>query len=150
MSRIQLFGIVSGLLLLVFVLELVRRRRLREEYAWLWLITALGQLTLSVFPKLQLWVANLLGSDRPISTFILFGFLYLVLICIQFSMRLSRLTDRNKHLAQQVAILDSELRELRTRAHLDPGFGFNGDSGSPTKVQPLEVQEQSQYTPTPM
>jgi hypothetical protein len=112
MSRTQIFVIFSGIALLIFVLELVRRRRLREEYSWLWLLTALGYLLVAVWPDLARWVGELLGSPRPVSTFTFLGFFFLFLIAIQFSVQISRLTERNKDLAQQIAILDCGLREL--------------------------------------
>ena len=111
-SRAQIFAIASGIGLLLFVLELVRRRRLREEYSWIWLLTAGGYFLVAVWPSLAAWVADLLGSTRPAAAFTFLGLLFLFLISIQFSVQISRLTERNKDLAQQIAILDCGLREL--------------------------------------
>ncbi|MBN1667396.1 MAG: DUF2304 domain-containing protein [Anaerolineales bacterium] len=116
MNRVQIFVIATSILLLVFVLELVRRRRLREEYSWLWLVTALGYATIAIFPRITRLTADIVGAENSSSVFILAGFLFLFLICIQFSVRLSRLSDRNKELAQMVAILDSEVRRLTEAA----------------------------------
>jgi hypothetical protein len=112
MTKIQLLVIASSLFLLLFVLELVRRRRLREEYSWLWLATAIGYATIAIFPSVTRIISVFLGVERSTSIFIFAGFLFLFLICIQFSVRLSRLSNQNKILAQQVAILDSEMRRL--------------------------------------
>jgi hypothetical protein len=112
MSRANIFVILSGVALLIIVLELVRRRRLREEYSWLWLLTAAGYLMVSVWPGLAGWAAQQVGSTRPTAAFTLLGLLFLFLISIQFSVEFSRLKEQNKDLAQQVAILDSEVRAL--------------------------------------
>jgi hypothetical protein len=112
MSRTQLVAVLSGVALLIVVLEMVRRRRLREEYSWLWLLTAVGYLLVAVWPDLGVWVAGAIGSDNPLSTFTFLGLLFLFLISIQFSVQISTLTEQNKNLAQQIAILDSEIRKL--------------------------------------
>lgn len=104
--------IVSAITLLLSVLELVRRRRLREEYSWLWLLTAVGYFLVAVWPDLSGWVARFIGSTNPVAVFAFLGLFFLVLISIQFSIQISQLTDQNKDLAQQIAILDSELRKL--------------------------------------
>lgn len=112
MSRTQILAIISAVVLLFIVLELVRRRRLREEYSWIWLLTAIGYLAIAIVPGLIEWVAGALGSVRPTSVFAFLGLFFLFLVSIQFSVQISRLTEQNKDLAQQVAILDSELRRL--------------------------------------
>ena len=120
MSRPQILVIISGIVLLIFVLELVRRRRLREEYSWIWLLTAIGYLAVAVVPGLIEWIARGIGSVRPTSVFAFLGLFFLFLVSIQFSVQISRLAEQNKDLAQQIAILDSELRRL-TQAHIDSG-----------------------------
>ena len=120
MSRTHLVAVLSGVALLIVVLEMVRRRRLREEYSWLWLLTAMGYLLVAVWPDLGIWVAGAIGSDNPQSTFAFLGLMFLFLISIQFSVQISTLTEQNKDLAQQIAILDSEVRKLA---------GTNGDDG---------------------
>lgn len=112
MSRTQILAIISAVGLLIIVLELVRRRRLREEYSWIWLLTAIGYLAVAIVPGLIEWAAGAIGSVRPTSVFSFLGLLFLFLVSIQFSVQISRLAEQNKDLAQQVAILDSELRRL--------------------------------------
>ena len=113
MSRTQVVAILSAVALLVVVLEMVRRRRLREEYSWVWLLTAIGYLLVAVWPGLAEWVAGFIGSENPVFVFAFLGLLILFLLSIQFSVQISRLAEQNKDLAQQIAILDSELRALQ-------------------------------------
>lgn len=112
MPRIQLVVIVSGLFLLGLVLEMVRRRKLREEYSWLWLLTATGYMAVALFPTLAKAVASFFGVLDPISAFTFLGLFFLFLISIQFSIHISRLASQNKDLTQQIAILDAELSTL--------------------------------------
>jgi hypothetical protein len=127
MRRTYIFGIFTGVLLLVFVLELVRRRRLREEYSWLWLLAASAYFLVAVWPSLGAWVARFVGSARPASVFTFLGLLFLFLICIQFSVHISRLSEQNKDLAQQLAILESELGELSGARGGTDRVGRGGD-----------------------
>ena len=101
-----------AIILLLFILDLVRRRRLREEYSWLWLLAGIFFLLTAAWPGFSRLVAKIIGSDRATEAFTFLGFLFLVLILIQYSVRLSKITTRLKDLAQQIAILDRELMHL--------------------------------------
>jgi hypothetical protein len=135
MSRTQILAIISGVVLLVMVLELVRRRRLREEYSWIWLLTAIGYLTIAAVPKLIERGAVLLGSVRPTSVFTFLGLFFLFLVSIQFSVQISRLAEQNKDLAQQIAILDSEIRRLSQSQ--DGGANTPPACGDPSAPVPV-------------
>jgi hypothetical protein len=126
MSRASIIVLLSAVILLLFVLELVRSRRLREEYAWLWLLSAGVYLLVTVRSNLGSWLNNLFGAQDGSSVFVFMGLYFLILISIQYSIRLSRLTTQNKDLAQQLAILDSEIRRLSAeigRAGAGDGVG---------------------------
>jgi hypothetical protein len=112
MSRTHIIVLTSAVLLLLFVLELVRRRRLREEYCWLWLLAAVIYLLVGVWPSCYRWIARFIGATNAAFAFTFLGLYFLILISIQFSIQLSGLTTQNKNLAQQIAILDSELKKL--------------------------------------
>jgi len=133
MVRAQLLGLISSVFLLIFVLELVRRRKLKEEYSWLWLITAIGYLFILGFPFLSHWITDITGAERPISAYTFLGIFFLFLICIQFSVRLSHLTTQNRQLAQKIAILDGELQ-----AYLDNQDGSSNISTSYADSSPSE------------
>jgi hypothetical protein len=108
--------------MLFLIIELVRRRKLREEYSWLWLMTGTGILLLTLWFDLLKWMTHLVGAVSPSSTIFLFAFLFLIFISLHFSVVISTLTDRNKELAQRYALLESEVRELKKR-HLPPEEG---------------------------
>jgi len=135
MSRTQIVAILSAVLLLVLVLEMVRRRRLKEEYSWIWLLTAIGYALVAIWPGLAVWVSRMIGSLNPASVFTFLGLLFLFLISIQFSVQISRLSEHNKDLAQHIAILDSELRRL-TR---DPEQDLSAGPAMTREVGPAEA-----------
>jgi hypothetical protein len=138
MSRTQLFAILSGLALLILVLEMVRRRRLREEYSWVWLLTAIGYFLVAVWPALSVWVSRLIGSANPASVFTFLGLFFLFLLCIQFSVQISRLAEQSKDLAQQIAILDSELRSLAQGSNDKQEVPMGSSPGEQPDVEALD------------
>lgn len=112
MPRANLFVIGSAIALSFLILELVRRRRLREEYSWLWILAAILYTLSASWPDFGLWLARIVGSSNPVSAFAFLALSFLLLICVQFSVQISRLTEQNKNLMQQLAILDGEFKAL--------------------------------------
>lgn len=110
-----LLGVVFSLGLIIITFELVRRRKLNEEYSWLWMSTGAALFLLSVFPGLLLWLTRSLGLIAPASTLFFFGVFFLLLIVLHFSAVISRLTNRQKELAQRLALLEQELEAGRGR-----------------------------------
>jgi hypothetical protein len=111
--RNKIVALALGIGMLLLIIELVRRRRLREEYSWLWLMTGSVILLLVLWFDLLKWITHLVGAVTPSSTIFLCAFSFLILISLHFSVVISRLADRNKELAQRVALLDLELKELK-------------------------------------
>jgi hypothetical protein len=120
--RNKVVALVFGIGMLIIIIDLVRRRKLREEYSWLWLMTGAGILLLSLWFDLLKWVTHLVGAITPSSTIFLFAFLFLIFISLHFSVVISKLTDRNKELAQRYALLENEVRELKKK-NLPPEEG---------------------------
>jgi uncharacterized membrane protein YgdD (TMEM256/DUF423 family) len=114
-SRQQAFALIASVALLVFIVEMVRRRKLREEYSWLWIVTGAVIFVLSIWYSALLFVTHLIGAIAPVSTLFLFGILFLVLTNIYYSIKISTLTTKVKNLAQRLAIVDGYVKELRER-----------------------------------
>jgi len=114
-SRIQAIAVVVTAVLLFLVFELVRRRRLQERYALLWLLSAVVLLVLAAWSGLLEQVADLVGIATPSNALFVVGFAFVLTLLLHFSLAVSRLTDETKILAQQVARLDAELRDARRR-----------------------------------
>ena len=101
----RVVAFVGAISLAGVVLELVRRRRLREEFTPLWLTTAIVILFFgSYFPAL-IWMTRLLGAWTPSSTVFFLGLAFLTGISLGYAVRLSTLSTQVKVLAQEVAIL---------------------------------------------
>ena len=104
--RIQLVSIVAALGLFMLVFEMVRRRRLLERYALLWLFSALALLALAVWRDLLEEVATAIGIYSPPNALFLIAFGFVLVLLLHFSLAVSRLTDQTKVLAQRVAMLE--------------------------------------------
>ncbi|HOA24593.1 MAG: DUF2304 domain-containing protein [Aggregatilineales bacterium] len=112
-SRPEIVMLVVPVALLVYVLEQVRRRRLREDYSLLWLATLGVMFVLSLFRNTLLEeVARFMGIAYPPAAMFVIGFGLLLLVMLQFSIIITRLTEQNRQAAQQIALLNTRLSEL--------------------------------------
>ena len=109
--RQKIFFFTIAVMLLMVILELVRRRRLRVEYSWLWLASGVTILLLILRYDLLVWLTDLVGAVIPTSTLFFFCILYLALLSLNYSVRLSSLTRQVKELAQEVALLRADQQE---------------------------------------
>ncbi|MFN2616586.1 MAG: DUF2304 domain-containing protein, partial [Thermoleophilaceae bacterium] len=92
--KLRIIAVGGSLAVFAFVIELVRRRRLKEEYSLLWILTALGLILLSVWDGLLNDVSDLIGAAAPQSTLFFFGLMFVVLMLLHFSVRISALERR--------------------------------------------------------
>jgi hypothetical protein len=100
--------------LMILIFELVRKRRLREEYSWLWLLTGAVIVVAAFVPHSLLMVlAEFLGSRNPPAAIFFVAFCFVTLLCLQLSVRLSRMTEQVKTLAQKIALLEQDLERDR-------------------------------------
>ena len=118
--RIQVISILICVFLVVYVFELVRRKHLSEEYSMGWLVTGTLMLILSVSEDALRWVSELVGATLFTSTLFFFGLLFLMVICLHFSIRISALTKQVRTLTQHVGILDHEKKVLERKIHQPP------------------------------
>ena len=114
-ARQKLIAVALAVAVLLFVLELVRRRKLREEYSVLWVLTSVALLVLALQQNLILHLTALIGAVQSTSTLFFGALVFLMMIALQFSVRLSKLTQRNKALAQRIALMQEELERLGGR-----------------------------------
>ncbi|MDP7638257.1 MAG: DUF2304 domain-containing protein [Candidatus Hydrogenedentes bacterium] len=120
MNELQEIGIQTGhrvallamsVVLLGFVLELVRRDMLKERYALFWLATSLFGLLVGIFPDVLVKFAVLVRFQLLTGLFVM-GFLFLLGIVLMFTVLISRLSEHNRALAQEVALLSNRLDRI--------------------------------------
>ena len=129
--RIRIIAILICIFLVAYVFELVRRRHLSEEYSMGWLVAGSMMLILSISEDLLVWVSNLVGATLFTSTLFFFGLVFLVTICLHFSIRISALTNQVRTLTQHMGILHSEKQLLEEQ------IGLNALERNPSKLEKL-------------
>ena len=127
--RIRIIAILICIFLVAYVFELVRRRHLSEEYSMGWLVAGSMMLILSISEGLLVWVSNLVGATLFTSTLFFFGLVFLVTICLHFSIRISALTNQVRTLTQHMGILHNEKQLLEEQ------IGLNSLEQNPTKLE---------------
>jgi hypothetical protein len=118
-SRLQIVAILGAVVLLLIVLELVRRRALMERYALLWMFCAVVILGLAVWQDALSVLARSMGILSAPNALFFVAVAFILLLLLHFSAAMSRLSDQTKVLAQRQAILDQRLREVEQQPQAD-------------------------------
>lgn len=98
-------GIVAAAVMVVFIVELLRRGILREKFAVLWLLVGIAVLVMAVFPQIVGWAADLVGVQVPANLLFFLTAVLLLLVSVQLSYEVSRLEARTRRLAEEIALL---------------------------------------------
>ncbi len=98
-------GLIGGAITLVVLFEMLRRQRLREKYAVIWVVVVAATLTLAIFPGLLSRAATALGVQVPANLLFFGAIMLLLVISIQLSYEIGRLEERTRTLAEEVALL---------------------------------------------
>lgn len=110
-QRFEVIAVAVAISLVIF--ELIRRKRLMERYAILWLLAGVTILVLALWQGLLTKISHAVGISYPPSTLFAITFLFVVLMLIHFSLTVSRISDQNKVLAQRLALLQARVDALR-------------------------------------
>jgi hypothetical protein len=107
----QIFAVALALLLVIFVVDQVRRRRLKEEYSWLWLLASLAVLVLMAWPAALVGLAGAIGATTETTAVFTFGLGFLALVCLHLCTKLSQLDRQVQEMAQELALLNAQAPE---------------------------------------
>jgi hypothetical protein len=106
MTRITLVSLIATIVLLLIVLELVRRRRLQERYSLLWLATGLTLFLLAAWSSLLNRIADAMGIRTPSNALFVVAAGFFLVVLLHFSLAMSRLSEQCSRLAQRLAMLE--------------------------------------------
>ena len=106
---------LTGVVLLGFIYELLRRRQLREKYAILWMTVGLLVIPFAFFPHLLDNLSRAVGVANGVSLVLFLAVVFLLLVCVHLSWEASRLEEETRCLAEEVALIKTRLDE-RDRA----------------------------------
>lgn len=108
----KIFAISTSVILFLVIIDLVRRRKLREEFSWLWILTGLIVILLAAWYDLLKLITKAIGAGLPTSTLFLSGLIFLMVITLYYATKISSLHDHVKDLAQHIALLQAEVQRL--------------------------------------
>ena len=118
-----LMGSIVVVAILFFVFEMLRRQKLREKYAVLWIIIGIGTLVLSAFPAVLERLSGLLGIQVPANLLFIMTLVLLVGVCLHLSREQSQAEDEVRILGEEVALLKTDLSALRSQLAVPPAGG---------------------------
>ncbi len=133
-NRIQYVAIIGSILFLLFVIELIRKKKLKEAFSLLWLGLSIVFIVLSFWREGLEVIAGIVGIDYAPSALFLFLLVGLIFIVIQFSVIMSKLSEQNNNLTQEVGLLRLEIENLK-RKYLP------GNSGTDNVESNADVNE---------
>lgn len=136
-TTLTIVSVVVALAALALVFELLRRRRLREKYAVIWVIISLGTLAIAVYPPMLSWIANLVGIQTPSNLLFFSSLIILFAVSLQLSREVGLLEEQSRRLAEEVGSLRLRVDALEAGRAREVGSAapeLNG-SAAPTPVK---------------
>lgn len=110
--QIKIFGLLASSILLIYIIDLVRKKKLREEYSFIWFVIGISMIIFMLRFDLIMALTKFLGVLSPNNVIFFFSILFLLIIALQFSVKISNLTDQIKILAQENALLRKKIEEM--------------------------------------
>lgn len=122
MTSATVLGLAAAIIVVITLFEMLRRHRLREKYALIWFVLAMGSLTVAAFPALLYGLADLLNVQVPSNLVFFIASLLLLAMSLQHSFEIGKLEDRTRTLAEEVALLrlSIESNESSTESSTEP------------------------------
>ncbi len=111
--NLKIFSILVAVLIMAVIINLIRKRKLKEELSWIWFAAGLAIIVIAIFEDIMFKVSELLGIVSPQSTVFFLGILFLTVLNLQLSIRISDLMKKVKSLAQELAIKNAEIADLK-------------------------------------
>jgi hypothetical protein len=118
-NRIQILAIIGSISLLIFIIILIRQHRLKEEYSLLWLFFTVFFIIFSVWRNGLEWISDLMGIAYPPAALFLILIMALFVIMIEFSLIISKQSERIKSIGQNIGLVQQEISELREKLDLN-------------------------------
>ncbi len=131
-----LAAFILALVIVVLVVEMLRRKKLREKYAALWLVVGLATLVLAAFPQLLAQTARLLGVQVPSNLLFSMTILLALGVCLHLSWEISVVEDETRTLAEEAAILRTHIERLEAR--LDAELAESSRTSPANEPAPLD------------
>jgi len=113
--RIQILTMLMGVVLLLVIFQLIRKNRLLEQYSLLWIASAVLLFVMAAWRNLLEKISHLIGIYYPPSALFVLAIFCGMVIALHFSVVISKLTKENNTIAQELAILKTEIKNIKDR-----------------------------------
>lgn len=110
-----LFALTLSCAVVLFLISLMRKRRLREKYAIIWLLLAVIIVVIGAFPGLVMWLSRAVGVEIPLNLMFAVAIVVLLVVCIQLSTEVTAIEEKTRTLVEEVALLRLEVQQLRNQ-----------------------------------
>jgi len=142
MSGVHVIALISAVVTLSAILEMCRRRQLREKYALVWLVVCVAVAAIAIAPGLFNRVAHAMGVISPPDLLTVLAALFLLVVCVHLSWELGRTEERTRLLAEELTLLRSEFELLKVPApepQPQPGSRQSRRVGRPPTTRAAEA-----------
>ena len=102
--RIQVLIVAAAVLIMLYIVNKVRKKGIELRYSLLWLLLDAGIIVFACFPQVTSWLAHVLGIKQPVNMLFFAGF--------SLSASVSRLSDKAKRMSQEIALLNKEIERI--------------------------------------
>ncbi|MDO5749639.1 MAG: DUF2304 domain-containing protein [Rothia sp. (in: high G+C Gram-positive bacteria)] len=107
----NVFFLILALCISVLVIAQVRTRKMHEKYAFLWLSVSAVIIVLGAFPNILNGITTAVGIATPVNLLFLLSIMLLIGVCLHLTLELTSLSEKNRVLAEEVAIIKARLRQ---------------------------------------
>lgn len=108
----RIFAIIISTMFIIFIVRMIRQRKLDIKYSVIWFITGLVILSLAISYRVLLFISSFIGAVNPITTLVIFGLFFVLMVNIHFSVQFSKMSRQITRLVQELAILKADFYEL--------------------------------------
>ena len=126
-----IFAVALSVVVVLFLFFLLRRRRIGEKYAAIWICLGIAVAILGVFPNVAFWLARLVGVETPVNLLFAGGFVILLGVCIQLSVSLTSIEEQTRTLTEELALLKLEIEDAATASRSRSGTGDQDGLAAP-------------------
>jgi hypothetical protein len=116
----KIFAVLASACLVAVILAFVYKRKIKERYSWLWLLTGVIIFFVVVRYDVLVFITRLIGAYSTQTALFIFGMMFLILINIHFSMKISEFSNQIRSIVQTLAILQKEIEQLKERCGKKP------------------------------
>jgi len=105
---IRIILIVISVFTMLYAIRKIRKSHMEIEDVIFWILSSIGLVVLSIFPKIASFFANLIGIQSELN-FIYISIIFVILLKLfSLSIELSQLKVKLRNLIQEIALRDNE------------------------------------------